>query len=150
MYTHYKKCSNNHVCYRENIPCYCISNMLQINTPTYSLPILCHLQICCEYSLSPHQDINKDAKQYWFQSQALQHTSSSLSPAGLCVTYHHHLSAAALFSPPHSPLSQCFINLSMRILWKKKCLAEVNTRSTPCSPHIHQHSHLTIEGFQVG
>lgn len=68
--------------------CYCIFNMLQINTPIYlfytSLPILYHLQVCCEYSLSPYQDINKDA----IQSQALWHTSSSLSPARL-ETYHN-------------------------------------------------------------
>lgn len=130
--------------------CYCICNMLQINTPTYSLPILYHLQISCEYSLFSHQDINKDANQYWFQSQASLHTSSSLSPAGLCVTYHNHLRAAALFGAPHSPLSQCSVSLFMRMLCKTKSLAEVNIRSTPCSPHIHQDSHLITEGFQDG
>lgn len=130
--------------------CYCICNMLQINTSTYSLPVLYHLQICCEYSMSPHWDINKDANQYWFQSQALQHTSSSLSPAGFCVTYHNHLTAAAHFSPSHSLLSQCFVSLSMRMLQEIKSLAKVIIRSIPCSPHIHQDSHLIIEGIQVG
>lgn len=87
--------------------CYGICDMLQINTQTYSLAILYHFvsflyHFCITLyhskfavnTLSPHQDINKDADQYWFQSQALQHISSSLSPAGLCVTYHNDLSAA--------------------------------------------------------
>lgn len=130
---------------------YCICNMFQINTPTYSLPTLYHLQICSDYSLSPYQDINKDANQYWLQSQALQHISSSLSPPGLCVTYHNHLNAAAHFSTPHSPLRQCSVSLLMRMLQETKSLAKVNIRSTPCSPHIHQDNHLLIpEGIQVG
>lgn len=123
--------------------------MLQINTQTYSLSNLYHLQICCEYSQPPHQDINKDANQYWLQSQALQHTNSSFSPAGLCITYHNYLSAAAYFSPPHSPFSQCFVSLCMRMLWETNCLAKVNIRSTPFSSRLSRQSsyHRKFSGW---
>lgn len=153
MHAHCENGLNNHVCWT------CIQRK-------YSLPVsasvicskllhqLTAFQFCitCKFTGNTLCPLTRTLRKYWywFQSQALQHTSSSRSPAGFCVTYHNHLTAAAHFSPPHSLLSQCFVSLSMRMLQETKSLAKVNTRSTPCSPHIHQDSHLIKEGIQVG